>query len=360
MISLTVSWSAPTSSLPIQGYVVGYRISGSSNTYNELKILDTTSANIVGILSDVTYEGYVKSFSGNGVYSNISTWSHIYNTPTPHPTPNPTPSPTPAPTPAPTPSPTPAPTPFPTPSPSPGATPAPVTPSPTPAPLPPGSTPYPTPTPTPSPTPSPVTPSPTPAPVVACPNTCGTVLSDSWGSDSYTTQTKCLNLTARTTGDVISLSVQSYDRPNTFTVRASNGNGVASSGWLGYADYAGSWGSSLSNSGMTTLTFTYDSNLTYTLEVEIGEGNGTSDGWSANLSCSTPSAPTPPPTTAYIGSGLTICGGQYLYYTNNLIPSGGSYFVPGTNTCYISAGYITSTAGLVGVFNGTTSVPCNC
>jgi len=42
------------------------------------------------------------------------------------------------------------------------------------------------------------------------------------------------------------------------------------------------------------------------------------------------------------------------------VECGGSYFVPGTNTCYISTGYITSTAGLVGVFNGTTSVPCNC
>jgi len=362
MISIVVSWNAPDTSLPVQGYVVGYRVSGSGDVYKETGILSSTSTILRGLQPNINYEGYVKSFNGNGMYSALSSWNHTLplSTPLPTPTSTPTPSPTPSNTPTPTPTATPNPTSQPVPTATPGPTSAGPTPTPTPTPSAtiPGATPDPTQTATPTPTSTPV---PTPTPTIACSNTCGAVLSDNWTFDTYTTQTKCLNLSARSNGDIISISVQSYDRPNNFTVRANNGNGVATSGWLGYADYPGQWGSSISNSGSTTLTFVYNSSLTYTLEIEIGEGNGTSDGWQAILTCAGPASPTPAPTTSpYIGSGLTICGGSYLYWTRSLIDSGKTYFIPGQNICYVSAGYISNSAGLQEVFGGTLTPLCSC
>jgi hypothetical protein len=173
-----------------------------------------------------------------------------------------------------------------------------------------------------------------------------------------------MNLSARSNGDIITLYLNSGTRPNFFTVRASNGNGVVDSGgWLGNVTYASpsQWGSSIQNEGLKTIQFTYNSSLTYSLEVEVGLGDGsTVDAWSALFTCASPSAPTPTPTNNYIGSGLTICGGGYLYFTRAFIDSGRTYFVPGINQCFVSAGYITNSIGLTEINNGTTSIPCQC
>jgi hypothetical protein len=169
MASFDLSWS-PSGSIPTQGYIVDYRVSGSSDPYETFRVLDKTSATISGLDYNIVYEGYVKSFNGNLAISSGSYWTHVCYSVTPYPTLTPTPTVTPSPTLSPTPSPTASPTPTPTVTATPGPTPYPTdfpaTPGPTPLPTSPGQTPYPTASPTPTATPTP-TPTPTPTETLA-------------------------------------------------------------------------------------------------------------------------------------------------------------------------------------------------
>jgi hypothetical protein len=426
MISIYVSWDAPLTLEPIQGYVIGYRISGSADVYKELPVTSETNITISGLQTGTNYEGYIKSFSGNGIYSSNTTWTHIFSLPTPLPTPTPTPSPTPTPTATPTPSPTPTSTPVPavpTPTPVPGDTP-----TPTPTPLPtlynlvkqsacadavpavtttanklstvsnpsvgqfvslsdtgyegcwrvasigegvtprtinnnygsdcecgtalPPVTPTPTPTTTPTPTPTRTnTPTPTPTP---CPNGCGSALSDSWPYDTFTVQTKCLNFSSRSTGDIISISVQAQDRPNRFSLRR-NGGTVAYTDWLGFANYDGPWGSSLNNGGSGTLSTTYQGG-DYELIVDVGPGNGTGDAWNANVSCGNAPTTTTVP-QASLGKRLRLCDTSFDgYYTPTLTTA--QTFRSYGGECYVVGEDVYVIGGLTPIYGDEGACSC--
>jgi hypothetical protein len=92
------------------------------------------------------------------------------------------------------------------------------------------------------------------------------------------------------TGDHINITVSVIDVPNRFTIYDGNGNLVLTSGWIGYANYPGEWGSSLSTSyNVITLPWAKATN-TYQLLVETQTPpnynySPTEDYWSATWSC---------------------------------------------------------------------------
>lgn len=114
---------------------------------------------------------------------------------------------------------------------------------------------------------------------------CGGSLSGSWGVNGYHAYVKdTLDVTAAVTGHTIRLSLQSYDVPNRFTVyNAATGALVATSGWMGFANYSGPWGMSINTPTSGTLNFTKSTNI-YLLLVETSV-NGTSDAWNTTMSC---------------------------------------------------------------------------
>jgi hypothetical protein len=89
-------------------------------------------------------------------------------------------------------------------------------------------------------------------------------------------------------GDIVQLSVVAYDVPNRFTVRTGSipgsGSYVTDSGWIGYANYSGPWGSSLSTQNTQTITFTKTSDY-YTIQIETSVPSFMSDSWEVNLAC---------------------------------------------------------------------------
>lgn len=65
-----------------------------------------------------------------------------------------------------------------------------------------------------------------------------------------------------------------YDRPNRFTIfDNTTGGQIITTGWVGNADYAGIWGSSLSTPESGTFDYTPEAGHTYRLEVETGGGD---------------------------------------------------------------------------------------
>lgn len=76
---------------------------------------------------------------------------------------------------------------------------------------------------------------------------CGSYLSGNYyTSGHYRYPDQWIDL--RTPVGTVNISVQSYDVPNRFDVYDEDGNFVTSSGWMGYANYYGPWGSSLNTS----------------------------------------------------------------------------------------------------------------
>lgn len=210
----------------------------------------------------------------------------------PPPTPAPTPAPvTPAPvTPSPvTPSPTPSPTAGPPVTPSP-VTPSPTTPSPTPAPV----TPSPT---TPAPTPAPTTPAPTAVPCYDCGDGYVSLSTSDTNYGTYAQRDVCSTSDASGT-----INWTSFDRPNRFNVR--NGSSIVfTTGWKGYANYAGPWGTSLNTATSGTDSFTWSGTSGRNVQVEYGGadpslGDSDSAQWQINCAAATPAPVTPSPTPA--------------------------------------------------------------
>lgn len=114
---------------------------------------------------------------------------------------------------------------------------------------------------------------------------CGGFLSGAWAPNGYHQYVKdTLNVTTAISGHTIRLNLQAYDVPNRFTVyNAATGVLVATSGWMGFANYPGPWGPSINVSGTGQLNFTKTTNL-YLLLVETSV-NGTSDAWDVSVSC---------------------------------------------------------------------------
>lgn len=113
---------------------------------------------------------------------------------------------------------------------------------------------------------------------------CSAILSDTYsGTNQYTYPQIdiCSNVSSSFT-----LEWTSYDRPNRFAVYDSTGQ-VASTGWKGYANYAGPWGLSLNTATNGTLSVTFASSTGRYLLIDAGPAgpSGNSDSWTAKITC---------------------------------------------------------------------------
>jgi hypothetical protein len=87
----------------------------------------------------------------------------------------------------------------------------------------------------------------------------------------------------------ISLAWSVIDRPNRFTIY-QDGSLVATTGWVGYANYAGPWGLSLNTPNTGILSTSYLTGLNTYVYVEAGPANPsapTNDAFTFTISCST-------------------------------------------------------------------------
>lgn len=136
-------------------------------------------------------------------------------------------------------------------------------------------------------------------------------------ASNFTYPSSLLDVSCAASGATVSVSVTALDVPNRFTIRDLNGNFITATGWLGNASYGGPWGSSLSNSGTATLTFS-KSFSSYNLIVEtITPPNfsysPSTDYWSATYGCTCTGTPPPtcPSTPCPVGfncvNGVCIC-----------------------------------------------------
>lgn len=99
---------------------------------------------------------------------------------------------------------------------------------------------------------------------------CGGSFSRSYsGQGYYTYPQDTIDVSTTVEGSTINVQISAYDVPNRFTIYdALTGNNVASSPWMGYANYSGPWGISLNQPSSGTLYFTRTSSNTYYLKVE--------------------------------------------------------------------------------------------
>jgi hypothetical protein len=117
---------------------------------------------------------------------------------------------------------------------------------------------------------------------------CGSSLSgDYYTNGYYRYPDNTLDFSSSPVGTLISVTVQSYDVPDRFTIKDPSGNVVASTGWMGYVNYSGPWGMSLNTQETQYLSFTIAAAGAYTLIVETVV-NGYSDSWLATVGCTIP------------------------------------------------------------------------
>jgi hypothetical protein len=153
-------------------------------------------------------------------------------------------------------------------------------------------------------------------------STCGGFYSGTYSTINsyYTYPLKTVDVSCAASGATVTVSVNANDIPNRFTVRDASNNVIAGSGWLGYATYSGPWGSSLSNSGSTTFSFTKSAS-TYYLQVETltppnYSYSPQSDAWDANVSCTCQPTCTTPCGGSFNGS-YNVISSYYTYPLKN-------------------------------------------
>jgi len=162
----------------------------------------------------------------------------------------------------------------------------------------------------------------------------------------------------------ISLNYIANDTPNRFTVYNSDNTIVANSNWVGVADYAGPWGSSLNTDISGTLTFpkvSGDGRFFYLVVEHAGHATIT-DSWQVTLGCAVGGGTLTPTydLKAYIYGTQTNVGAEgqtitvVLTTTNVSNGTNINYEVTGIQSADLSVG----SAGLTGTFtvnNGTAS-----
>lgn len=115
---------------------------------------------------------------------------------------------------------------------------------------------------------------------------CGSTFNYSYEPNSYNVYPEqCINLDPGT----YNLVWESFDRPNRFSIyRDSHTALVATTGWVGVADYIGPWGSSLATAENGSLPFIIEAGHSYTVVVECGGAdpdNLLSDSANITISC---------------------------------------------------------------------------
>jgi RHS repeat-associated protein len=119
------------------------------------------------------------------------------------------------------------------------------------------------------------------------PSSCGSFYSGTWPSNSgfHIYPDEILNLATVGAGALITVDCDAVEIPNRFTIYDASGSFVASTGWIGNANYPGPWGSSLNQPSHQFMTFTKGASATYKLRVETVTSTTTSDAWFASLTC---------------------------------------------------------------------------
>jgi hypothetical protein len=150
--------------------------------------------------------------------------------------------------------------------------------------------------------------------------TCNQSFSGTYSSSGYYKYPdRIIDLSEVPAGCVVYAFADCKQVPNFFTIFDASGNTVASSGWLGEANYPGPYGSSLPSSTPATkmMSFTKGSSNTYRLVVQTQTPPPyamRTDEWSLSLSCN---CPITPPSTCSDGikngneTGVD-CGGSCL------------------------------------------------
>lgn len=119
--------------------------------------------------------------------------------------------------------------------------------------------------------------------------TCSATVSFTQASQSYSTATYPLRLGGTTLGNTISFACNAIGRPNRFAIKF-NGSIIASTSWLGTANYNGPWGIELplGNPQTQSISIEYSDLGYYELFVEIGNGDPLSpstDNFEVTISC---------------------------------------------------------------------------
>lgn len=125
--------------------------------------------------------------------------------------------------------------------------------------------------------------------IPVCINDCGKLYSGYFGSTStyHIYPDQIINLSCNVaTGSTVRLALSPADVPNRFNILDQNNTLVASSNWIGNANYPGPWGPSLFTSGTIYLNFIKSStSSTYKLRVETATPVNQTDSWGATLNC---------------------------------------------------------------------------
>lgn len=126
---------------------------------------------------------------------------------------------------------------------------------------------------------------------IGCIGPCGGFYYSSYSTPNsyyvYPIQSTIVDCAAART---VIIDFKSLDVPNRFVVRDPSNVQVASTGWLGQANYGGPWGSSLNNNGSALISFSKTA-TTYYIEVQTktptSNINPSTDRWEVRVSCST-------------------------------------------------------------------------
>lgn len=115
--------------------------------------------------------------------------------------------------------------------------------------------------------------------------TCGDTLTSSFtGSGYYMYPARTINVSSLAVGTLVQVTVDLVEVPNRFSIY-DGATLVATTGWVGSANYWGPWGASI-NSTQTTFVMSFAKSGTgiYTFKVETST-NPLSDSWNAQISC---------------------------------------------------------------------------
>jgi hypothetical protein len=109
------------------------------------------------------------------------------------------------------------------------------------------------------------------------------------GYYQYPPQT--IDLSLLPTGCVVNVHADCAEVPNSFTITDANGVVVASSDWIGYAQYPGQYGASIDKPTTKSMSFTKGAYHIYTLIVQTQTPppqSARTDVWSLSLNCNCP------------------------------------------------------------------------
>lgn len=199
--------------------------------------------------------------------------------------------------------------------------------------------------------------------------TCGDFLSGNYtGTGYYIYSDFTIDVSSLTSGSPVQVGVDVVEVPNRFSIYDDSGSLIATTGWVGSADYWGPWGGSLNTTQTTyVLDFAKSGTGIYTFRVETST-NPLSDSWNASISCGTYTpCPNCPPTVVcicdYGNFSGTYSGSGFYFYSDIVLDAkctqvghniqiSCSYLdVPNRFSVYSTSGNLIATTGWVGNAN---------